>query len=259
MTKALVIASHKGGTGKTTTAATLGAGLALRGFRVLVVDLDAQGNLADFLGQEPAPGLFRLLIERAPLAEVVIPSGRPNLDILPGNYQTAEAAALLVAAPGVDTRLKRALAGAPYDWLLFDTAPSLGLLQTLAFVAGDLLLVPTELAFASGLGVAQVLRTVAALRQDVDLALDLVGILPTKWDRRLSESAAQLKALADRYPGRVWLPIPTDAKVTEAPAFGQTLWEYAPSCAALVGRESDGQMIGGYGQALDRLLAEVKR
>lgn len=259
MTKALVIASHKGGTGKTTTAVTLGAGLALRGLRVLVVDCDAQGNLADFLNREPAPGLFRLLIDRAPLAEVVIPSGRPGLDILPGDYQTAAAASLLVGAPGVDYRLKRALAGAGYDWILFDTAPSLGLLQTLAFVAGDLLLVPTELAFASGLGVAQVLRTVATLKQDVDFDLELVGILPTKWDRRLNESTAQLKALADRYPGRVWLPIPTDAKVSEAPAFGQTLWEYAPSCAALRGREDNGQMIGGYEQALDRLLAKAER
>jgi len=254
MTKVLTVASHKGGTGKTTSAVTLGHGLARRGCRVLVIDCDAQGNLADFLGKDPANGLYRLLIDRAPLAEVVIASGREGLDLLPGDHTTAAAAIRLVGAPGVDYRLKRALASSDYDWILIDTAPSLGLLQTLAFVASDLLLVPTELTFASGLGVAQVLRTVATLRLDLDLSLELVGILPTKWDRRLSESVAQLKTLAGRFPGKIWTPIPTDAKANEAPAFGLTLWEYAPSCPALEGRDCGGKRWGGYAQAIDYLL-----
>lgn len=258
MTKTICIASNKGGTGKTTTAVTIGAGLARRGFRVLLVDCDAQGNLADFLNVEPGPGVYRLLVDRAALISVVIPSGREGLDVIPGNYQTAAAAAQLVGAPGVDHRLRRALAGGGYDWVILDTAPSLGLLQTLAFVAADLLLVPTELTFASGLGVAQVLRTVAALRQDVDMGLQLAGILPTKWDLRLADGAKQLQALVKRFPGKVWQPIPTDAKVNEAPAYGQTLWEYAPGCAALQGREYGGRLVGGYEQALDRLL-EVGR
>ena len=258
MTINLVIASHKGGTGKTTTAVTVGHRLAQAGQRVLLVDLDAQGNLSEYLGLEPGPGIHRLLKDREPLAEVVISSGRERLDVVPGNYKTAETAKELVGQMGLDTRLKRALDGSPYDWILFDTAPSLGLLQAMAFAAADWLLVPTELTFASGRGVAYVLRTVAALKQDIEgMGCNLAGILPTKWDRRLSESEAQLKILADRFPAKVWLPIPTDAKVAEAPAYGETLWEYSPSCPALQGREIDGRAVGGYERAVTRLVSEV--
>ena len=257
MTTTLIVASHKGGTAKTTTAVTIAAILAARGDHVLLCDLDPQGNAADYLGIDHGDGVYRLLIDRAPLAECVVPTGRDRIDLLPGGPSTAKADKMLIGEPGRDTRLRRALAHAPYRWIIVDTAPSLNLLQILAFVAGDYLLIPTELTFASGLGVAQVLRTVAQLRQDLDLSIRLAGILPTKWDRRVSESDAQIKALADRFPGQVWLPIPTDAKVAEAPAYGATLLEYAPYSAAMIGREIGGRLIGGYQQAVDRLLKEV--
>lgn len=255
------ISSHKGGTGKTTTAVNLAHGLARDGARVLLVDLDAQGNAADFLGLEPAPGLFRLLIDRLPLAEVAIPTGRPGFDLVPGSMKTAAIPALLAEEPGRDALMRRALRGAPYDWAILDTAPSLGLLQTLALAAADLLVVPTELEFASGLGVAQVIRTMARINEALELRVRLAGILPTKWDRRLSESRAQLDALGQRFPGKVWLPIPTDAKAAEAPAYGKTLWEYAPTCPAVIGRDLDGSPspVGGYAQAVERMKAEAGR
>jgi chromosome partitioning protein len=260
MTIKLVIASHKGGTGKTTTAVTVGHRLAQLGQRVLLIDLDAQGNLADYLGIEPGPGVYRLLKDREPLASVVVDAGRERLALVPGNHSTAQAAKDLIAVYGRDQRLRRAVDGSPYDWILFDTAPSLGLLQALAFVAADWLLIPTELTFASGLGVAQVLRTVATLKQEIDgMRIRLAGILPTKWDRRVGESEAQLKILAERFPKLVWLPIPTDAKVAEAPAYGSTLWEYAPGCAALAGRQIGDRLIGGYEQTVTRLLKETRR
>lgn len=257
--KTLCIASHKGGTGKTTTAVTLGHKLALDGARVLLIDCDAQGNLADFLGLQPLPTLFHLLVNRTPLERIVLPTGRPNLDIIPGNHRTAAIVPHLSEEPGRDYRLRRALAKAPYDWVILDTAPSLGLLQTLALAAADYLLVPTELAFASGLGVTQVLQTVTTLNEALDLNICLAGILPTKWDRRLTESKAQLVTLARRFPGKVWMPIPSDAKAAEVPAYGQTLWEYAPNSPALTGRDVPGFSIpvGGYIRAIERLQQEV--
>jgi chromosome partitioning protein len=141
---------------------------------------------------------------------------------------------------------------------LIDTAPSLSPLHILALMAADWLLVPVELSHGGGLGVAQVLRLVATLKEDAGAHIRLAGILPTKLDRRLKESAAQLRALVEHYPKLVWPPIPTDAKAIEAPAFGKTLLEYAPGCAALDGREVGGKLIGGYRQALRRLERTVK-
>jgi len=255
----VAIASHKGGVGKTTTAVTVGHLLAEAGYQTLVVDLDPQGSAASFLGMERGNGLYRLLIDREPWSRVVQPAGRANLFLIAGGPTTARADKQLVGEVGREARLRRALAGSGFDWMILDTAPSLNLLQVLAFVAADYLLVPTELSFASGEGVRQVLETVAALRQDLDLGVRLAGILPTKWDRRKGENDAQLKLLAGRFPGKVWLPIPTDAAVERAPAYGSTLVEYAPECAAMVGREVAGHLVGGYRAAVDRLLREVGR
>lgn len=256
----VAIASHKGGVGKTTTAVTLAHLLARTGQQVLVVDLDPQGSAASFLGMERGSGVHRLLIDRVHWSKVVQDTGRDNLFLIAGGPTTSKADKQLVGEVGREGRLKKALAGSGFDWVILDTAPSLNLLQVLAFVAADFLLVPTELSFASGEGVRQVLETVAQLRQDLELPVRLAGILPTKWDRRKGEADEQLKVLAQRFPGRVWLPIPTDAAAERAPAFGSTLVEYAPDSAAMIGREvGPGRLVGGYRAALDRLVREVGR
>lgn len=260
MTTTVVIASNKGGTGKTTTTVTLGHGLARMGYKVLLVDCDPQGNLADFVGKDPAPGLYRLLKEQDPLPGVVIPAVRENLDIVPGSHETAAAAKEIISERGLDYRLEDALAGSGYDWILIDTAPSISLIQELALIAADLLVIPTELTYASALGVGQVLRMAAGLHRKVrGMHLEFAGVLPTKWDRRLNESEDQLKALTAKFPDKVWLPIPTDSKVSEAPAWGKTLWEHAPDCSALLGRKIDRypEPFGGYARALERLLREA--
>jgi chromosome partitioning protein len=258
MTISVVLAASKGGQGRTTTAITLGHLLAQKGKRVLIVDVDAQGNLSEYLGIDPTDGLYRLLVRREPLSDVILSSGRPGLDIVPGDYTTAEIPPALLGRAGFDTRLKRALKGSGYDWVLIDTAPSLSPLHILAFMAAEWMLTPAELAHGGGLGVAQVLRVMASLKQDTDSTLRLAGILPTKWDRRLAESATQLKALVQHYPKRVWMPIPVDVKAIEAPAFGKTLLEHSPGCPALKGRWLNDQHVGGYEQALARLEAVVK-
>lgn len=262
----VAIASHKGGVGKTTTAVTLGHLLARAGHKTLVVDLDPQGSVASFLGLERGNGVQRMLIDRAPWQKVTLPASREegekraNLWVIPGGPTTAKADKQLTTEVGREARLRRALAGSGFDYVILDTAPSLNLLQVLAFVAADWLLVPTELSFASGEGVRQVLETVAQLRQDLELPVRLAGILPTKWDRRKGEADEQLKVLAQRFPGKVWLPIPTDAAAERAPAFGSTLVEYAPDSAAMIGREvRPGRLVGGYRAALDRLVREVGR
>jgi len=256
MPTTVVVASHKGGTGKTTTTITLGHALARAGKRVLLIDFDPQGNAAEFLGVDPANGVYRLLSKREPLDACVVPTGREGLDLLPGDATTVKAQQDLAGAAGFDQRLRRALVGVSYDWVLVDTAPSLGLLQVLAFAAGDWLLVPTELEYASGRGVAKVLHTVNLLRNDIDLTIELAGILPTMWDQRYRESDSQLQLLAQRFPGKCWLPIPTDARAREAPGYGATLWEYAPESPAIKGRVlgAQKQLVGGYEQAAQRLL-----
>ncbi len=250
----LAVANQKGGVGKTTTAVTLGHGLALEGFRVLVVDLDVQGHVAKALGMRKEPGLYRVIaLEEA--IETQIRQARPGLDILPSDKRTEMAKRILVSMDFKEDVLARKLEPVRelYHLIILDCAPSLDVLHVASLVASDLLLVPTKLDHLALDGVNEVLRSVVQLRQMRGEAPLFVGVLPTFYDRTTRETLVQLKQLIGAFKDKVLPPIPLDTKLREAAAYRKTIWEYAPRSRSVVGfHNSNGNHIGGYKTLVER-------
>lgn len=254
MMKILAIVNQKGGVGKTTTAVTLAHGLALRGYRTLLVDLDAQGNAADCLGLAAGDDLYQLLFPglHKPFSRAVTPSGRPNLDLVRSDRSTT---ALKIAISAVDMReyvLDDLFAGLDYDVILMDCAPSIDILHTAAIVAAHHLLVPTRMDQLAVKGVRDVLATLQSLARITTCTLG--AIIPSFYDRQTNESLLQLKHLVSVFGDLVWPPVPQDVLCRESTRFGKTIWEYAPESRALLGYvDRSGKRNGGYQQIIDRL------
>ncbi len=250
----VTVANQKGGVGKTTTVVTLGAALAASGRRVLLIDLDPQGHIAAALGFGKAPGLFRLLAAEEPLHAVTV-EARPGLDIVPSDKKTERAKRLLATMDAHERpheALSVALQRHDYDVVLIDTAPSLDTLHVAALAASDWLLVPTRLDHLALDGVNEVIRTAAEVEQ-LGYPVQLLAVVPTMFDRVTVESGEQLRALVAAFGERVWPPIPSDTKLREAPAYGQTAWEYAPNTPGLLGYLDGDGRVGGYRAVLERL------
>jgi chromosome partitioning protein len=255
----LAIVNQKGGVGKTTTAVTLGHGLALRyKRRVLIVDLDAQGNLADVLGLEKRRGLQALLVTDDG-GKAITWSGRVNLDVVLGDKSTVAAKQTLAGMSFREYELKKALArvAGDYDVMILDAAPGCDVLQIGALVACSHFLIPAKLDHLAVVGAGDVLGTVVSLQQVNAFGGQFLGILPTMWDRRLKEGDYQIQYLAETYRRLVWPPIPVDAQVAHATVCGKTLWEYAPKGRGIRGAVYMNGLVGGYAQVLDRLWLEV--
>lgn len=254
----LAIVNQKGGVGKTTTAVTLGHGLALAGKRTLIVDLDAQGNASDALGLDKRGGLYELLFGTR--SKAIASTGRKRLDLVASDHSTVEARQRLTAMNFREQVLAKAIADVgDYEAVVLDVAPGVDVFQVSALVACTHFLIPVALSHLAVVGAGDALTTTASLKQVGRFRGSFLGILPTMWERTTKESHEQLKILVDQYPQLVWPPIPQDVKAREAPAYGQTLWEYAPKTRALAGVQinGNGQQVGGYSAVLKRLLEEV--
>ena len=236
MPRIIAIANQKGGVAKTTTAITLAHGLARRGFTVCLVDLDAQGNASVGLGLAPTPGLSRLLSGRADLAEVLI-EARPDLWLLPSDTTTADLKNELAGRAFREHILARALAGITADYIVIDTGPSRDLLHTMAALAADEVIIPAALDHLALVGVAQQIDSLGEVRENGH-PLEIAAILPTFYDAVTKESATNLQHLASTYGDLVLPAVPRTTRLREAPAYGQTLWEYlAPGHPAWVAYE----------------------
>jgi chromosome partitioning protein len=229
MPRTIAIANQKGGVAKTTTAVSLAHGLARRGYTVCLVDLDAQGNASVALGHQPAPGLSRLLSGHATLAEVLV-EARPDLWLLPGDTTTAELKNELAGRAFRERILARALAGLTTDFVILDTGPSRDLLHTMAALASDEMIIPAALDHLALVGVAQQLDSLSEVRENGH-PLEVLAILPTFYDSVTKESATNLEHLARTYGDLVLPAVPRTTRLREAPAYGQTLWEYLPEGA----------------------------
>jgi chromosome partitioning protein len=225
---------------------------------VLLVDLDAQGNVADALGVEKSGGLFDLLVGKAG-KRAIVSDVRSGLDCVFGDKTTAEVKQILSGMSFRETKLRDALRGIskPYDVCILDVAPGIDVLQISALVASEAFIIPVALDHLAVVGAADALASAAALNQAEAFQGRFLGILPTLWERTTKESHAQLETLAQQFGRLVWPPIPQDVKAREAPAHGKTLWEYAPGCRALAGVEIGGKAVGGYQSALQRLIMET--
>ena len=234
----VAVANQKGGVGKTTTAVTLAHGLAIQGKEVLLLDLDPQGQCASALGLVQEPGVFNLLVGDQTLPDVTRSTGRPHLTLIPGNKRTATAQ-LVLNAEGFEINIIRdalrsvlrhssgqALQG-KLDFVVIDTAPSVGGLQEAALFAADLVIIPTAVDYLATEGVVKVMETIEALTEKHAWAGSVLGILPTFYDDVTRESRQTLEDLRCTFGDVILSPIHRATILRECGAEGKTIWEMA--------------------------------
>lgn len=229
----IAVFNHKGGTGKTTSAVTLAAGLARAGKKTLLVDTDSQGNVAVSLGLKPTRSLYHVLVMGLRLQDAII-SARENLDVLAANETLAAAELYLAGRQNRDRVLSTRLAEAKanYDYIVVDCSPSLSLLNQNALVFADGVLCPVACDYLSLVGVRQVVKTVKNVNRLLSHPVQIWGVLPTMYDTRARICNEALETLQEHFGERCFAPVRSAIRVKEAPSQGQTLFEYAPDSNA---------------------------
>lgn len=252
--KIISFANQKGGVGKTTSAVTLADGLARRGLRTLLIDLDPQGHVAFAFGLDKSPGLYRWICLEEALQRVAV-QVRPHLDIVPGDKNTEKVKRQITLSDFRETTLLDRLQAAPYDFVLMDMAPSLDVLHINGLVASQWVVIPTRLDAMAVDGVKEILLTMGEITQRGH-PFEGYGILPTFFDRTTRETLIQFQEVVRTFSEHVLPPVPQDTRAREAAAFGKTVWEYAPRSPVVTGFANGRGRLGGYQQVLER-LAEV--
>jgi chromosome partitioning protein len=251
----VAFANQKGGVGKTTCAVTLSHGLARRKFKVLLIDLDPQGQAALSLGLQKSPGLYHYLSLEEPLEKCILPA-RPNLDLLPGDKLTEKVKREISLMDFRETILKDHLTGLNYDIVILDMAPSLDVLHLNGLMASDWVVIPTRLDMLSIDGVKEVLLTMAELGKDGKCYRGYT-ILPTFFERSTRETLTQFREVVNTFTYHVWPPIPQDAVIRAASSQGKTIWEVSKSAPSLIGYKSGRQLQGGFSQVLERMIEVI--
>jgi chromosome partitioning protein len=225
--RTFAVVNQKGGVGKTTTAVNLAAGLALAEQRVLLVDLDPQGNTTTGMGIDKTdlfPTIYHVLVGGEPVDKAVLPTVLPHLRLVPSDIDLVGAEIELVAMDRREYRLRDALEGrtAAEDYVLIDCPPSLGLLTINALTAADSVLVPLQCEFYALEGLTHLVKTVKLVRERLNPGLDIGGIVLTMFDGRTS-LALQIRDEVHRYfPGKIFeTVIPRNVRLTEAPSHGK--------------------------------------
>ena len=227
--RVIAIANQKGGVGKTTTAVNLGAALAELEFRVLVVDLDPQGNATTGLGINPRDvegSVYDVLLNDVPFEDIVEPTTLRNLFVAPATIDLAGAEIELVPTMSRELRLKRAIdqVRPDYDLVLIDCPPSLGLLTVNGLAAADDVIVPIQCEYYALEGLGQLLRNVGLVQANLNQSLDVRGIVLTMYDAR-TKLADQVESEVRNYFGpKVYRTVvPRTVRLSEAPSFGQPI------------------------------------
>jgi chromosome partitioning protein len=233
MSTKLAVANQKGGVAKTTTVASLGAALAERGQRVLLVDLDPQACLTFSLGIDPEDlevSVHHVLTKGLDPTEVVVTT-EEAIDLLPATIELARAEADLLTRTGREYVIRGALEELDeYDWVLLDCPPSLGVLTVAALTASDGVLIPLQCETLSHRGVGQLLDTVHDVRRFTNRGLEVWGVLPTLYDGRTNHARAVLENISQAYDlDVVEPPIPKSIRFAEAPAAGRSILQTTKS------------------------------
>jgi chromosome partitioning protein len=230
--RVLAISNQKGGVGKTTTAVNLATALAAVNKRVLIVDLDPQGNASTSLGipaKERATNTYHVLMGDAGIDEACVVTSVPNLSVVPSGIDLAGAELELVQVENRNERLRTALAGAAtsYDYVLIDCPPSLGLLTLNAWVAAHAVLVPLQVEFLALEGISQLVRTIERVRQSFNPGLEIQGIVLTMVDKRNNLSEMVESDVRGFFGDKVYTTvIPRNVRISEAPSHGKPVLLY---------------------------------
>lgn len=227
MGRIIAITNQKGGVGKTTTAVNLSAALGQLGKRVLLIDIDPQGNATSGLGvnkREIEASTYDLMISTADVKDVIVHTPYDNVDILPSNIELAGAEIELVELSHRETRLKRAIAPVleNYDYILIDCPPSLGLITLNGLVACGSILVPIQCEYYALEGLSQLIATVRQVKRLYNPHIDIEGVLLTMYDARLNLTVQVVQEVKKYFAEKVYATaIPRNVRLSEAPSFGQ--------------------------------------
>lgn len=250
--RVIAIANQKGGVGKTTTTVNLGAALAERDFRTLVIDLDPQGNATTGLGinyRTLDHTMYDVLLNDVPLEDCIEPTEVKGLFVAAASLDLAGAEIELVPAFSRESRLKRALAEVidDYDYVLVDCPPSLGLLTVNGLVAATELIVPIQCEYYALEGLAQLTRNVELVRSNLNPELEISGIVMVMYDSRTRLAEQVVQEVRQHFGNRVCrVKIPRNIKLSEAPSFGQPITTFDPSSRGAVAyRELAREVSGG--------------
>jgi chromosome partitioning protein len=236
VTTTITIANQKGGVGKTTTAVNLAHGLVLLGKRVLLVDLDPQGQCASILGLRQESGAFNLLVAELPANQVIRETDRENLYVVLGDKKTATAQTVLSVQRAPITYAKDKISPVAdsdnIDYVIIDTSPSIGELQEQALWAADGILIPCAVDYLATDGVITIAGTIKRIHEEYGWKGSIIGILPTFYDEITRESKATLGELRRQFGKLIITPIHRATILRECAVEGKTIFELDPSSRA---------------------------
>ncbi|RLF78005.1 ParA family protein, partial [Thermococci archaeon] len=229
---AISIANQKGGVGKSTTAINLSAALALKGKRVLLVDMDPQGATTVGLGLRNAnPTIYNVILDEAEIEDVIIPTQIEGLELIPSNIALSGAEIELSSQIGREYILRNKLAKIKdkYDYVIIDTPPSLGILTMNSLVASDEVIIPIQAEYYALEGIGLLLKAIKLVRERLGIPLEIRGFLITMFDKRTNLSKEVKEEVRRIFGEKVFRTmIPRNVKLAEAPSHGKPIFLYAP-------------------------------